>query len=174
MADCNVVGASGFVWRFFIGGNAHIPTQPFEIRLECEWIFGAPTPPSGGWIPIPSSHSGRGRPGSIREIPLGNPEAPNVSSGGDSYERCASAAALECELRGLLSRARLQAWPPVAPRRSLTEAAAYRDIWSFPQCGNILSIVWKNRENLFHTVENFSGGGEIKIRISRRGESVVG
>ena len=27
---------------------------------------------------------------------------------------------------------------------------------SFPQCGNIFSIVWKNREKVFHTVENFS------------------
>ena len=24
----------------------------------------------------------------------------------------------------------------------------------FPQCGNIFSIVWKIRENVFHTVEN--------------------
>ena len=24
----------------------------------------------------------------------------------------------------------------------------------FPQCGNIFSIVWKNRENIFHCVEN--------------------
>ena len=26
----------------------------------------------------------------------------------------------------------------------------------FPHCGNIFSIVWKNREKVFHTVENFS------------------
>ena len=26
----------------------------------------------------------------------------------------------------------------------------------FPHCGNIFSIVWKNRENFFHCVENFS------------------
>ena len=25
----------------------------------------------------------------------------------------------------------------------------------FPQCGNISSIVWKNREKIFHCVENF-------------------
>ena len=27
----------------------------------------------------------------------------------------------------------------------------------FPQCGNIFSIVWKNREIVFHTVENVCG-----------------
>ncbi len=30
-------------------------------------------------------------------------------------------------------------------------------VLDFPQCGKIFSIVWKNGENFFHTVENFSG-----------------
>jgi len=30
---------------------------------------------------------------------------------------------------------------------------------SFPQCGNIISIVWKNGEKVFHCVENLLFGG---------------
>ena len=43
---------------------------------------------------------------------------------------------------------------------------------SFPQCGNIFSIVWKNRKKVFHTVENFSR--RLCLGLALGGASVAG
>ena len=50
---------------------------------------------------------------------------------------------------------------------------------SFPQCGNILSIVWKNREKVFHTVEKLVDEAGLEKGIGAEngfglGETVVG
>ena len=40
------------------------------------------------------------------------------------------------------------------PETYRTKRASAKGGGGFPQCGNIFSIVWKNREKVFHCVEN--------------------
>ena len=40
------------------------------------------------------------------------------------------------------------------PEAYRTKRASAKGGGGFPQCGNIFSIVWKNREKVFHCVEN--------------------